>query len=131
MSSNARAKTVLICDDEVGLVAELADFLAASGWRSAIAHSYDEAVDVLLKGEAVNCLLTDRRMPGGSGEDLIDFALGMAQHMRPAVIALMTGVPELELAGKSCCEPGYLVIEKPFDPASVHELLATRLAALD
>lgn len=129
MSRAPGTKAVLICDDETDLVAELADFFAAFGWSTIISHTYADAVAVLTSGRPVSCLLTDRAMPGGSGDDLIAFALSLAMQTRPKVLALMTGVPDLKVKDNDSLAD--LIVEKPFNPASLQERLTLLLQQYD
>ena len=125
MTGSECPKAMLICDDEPDLVSELADFFSAFGWSTITSRSYGDAIAVLTGDRAVSCLLTDRAMPGGSGDDLIAFALGLAVKQRPKVLALMTGVPDLR--SKDGEQLADLVVVKPFDPASLQEQLALML----
>jgi CheY-like chemotaxis protein len=120
------AHRILICDDERPLAEELTEFFALVGWDTAIACSYDEAVALLLAGDPVQCLLTDRAMPSIGGEYLAAFAFALPLERRPRVIAIMTGVPNGEsedtLAGDA------LQISKPFDPAALEARFTQYLA---
>ena len=117
-------ETVLICDDEIDLVTELGELFVAFGWGTVTSHTYPEAIAVLTEGMPVSCLLTDRAMPGGSGDDLIAFALSLPVQQRPKVLVLMTGVPDLRANSSEALAD--LIVEKPFDPAWLRERM-TRL----
>jgi DNA-binding response OmpR family regulator len=125
MSNEECAKAVLICDDEIDLVTELGDLFVAFGWETVISHTYAEAIAVLMEGMPVNCLLTDRAMPGGSGDDLIALALCLPVQRRPKVLVLMTGVPDLRANSSEALAD--LIVEKPFDPASLQERMTLLL----
>lgn len=125
MSNEECVKAVLICDDEIDLVTELGDLFVAFGWETVISHTYAEAIAVLMEGMPVNCLLTDRAMPGGSGDDLIALALSLPVERRPKVLVLMTGVPDLRANSSEALAD--LIVEKPFDPASLQERITLLL----
>lgn len=129
MSGANSPRAMLICDDEAHLVSELADFFSAFGWSTITSHTYADAITVLTGDRPVSCLLTDRAMPGGSGDDLIAFALSLAIPQRPKVLALMTGVPDLR--SKDSEQLADLIVEKPFDPASLQEQLTHLLSHND
>jgi len=129
MSGAKSPRAMLICDDEAHLVSELADFFSAFGWSTITSHTYADAIAVLTGDKPVSCLLTDRAMPGGSGDDLIAFALSLAIQQRPKVLALMTGVPDLR--SKDSEQLADLIVEKPFDPASLQEQLTHLLSHND
>jgi len=114
MMGMAKAHRILICDDERPLAEELSEFFRLVGWDTVTASSYEEAVSVLLSGEPVQCLLTDRAMPQIGGDYLAAFAFGLPRDRRPMVIAVMTGVPSGQ--DKDTLDIGALYISKPFDP---------------
>ena len=62
-------QTVLVIDDEAGIIALLRDFLEAEGFIVLAARSGDEALAVLAR-ERVDCLMLDVMMPGLSGFEL-------------------------------------------------------------
>jgi len=67
--SRARRSTVLIVDDEDGMVELMRDFLEVDGFDVLVARDGPEALAVLAH-EQVDCLLLDVMMPGISGFDV-------------------------------------------------------------
>ncbi len=61
--------TVLIVDDEAGIVALLRDFLEAEGFAVLSARSDTEALTVLAQ-QPVDCVVLDIMLPGLSGFEL-------------------------------------------------------------
>lgn len=104
--------SILVCDDEIEIASELAEWFAAQGWTAYIANSADSARSVLSSGGPIDVLITDRRMPGEGGDDLIRSVAGLPLERQPRVRALMTGEMSIrqsaELAGAD------LVLIKPF-----------------
>lgn len=64
-----KGQTVLVIDDEAGIIALLRDFLEAEGFVVLAARSGDEALAVLAR-ERVDCVVLDVMMPGLSGFEL-------------------------------------------------------------
>jgi two-component system NtrC family response regulator len=67
---------LLIVDDEEAQRTVLAGFLRKRGFRVTTAASADEALRIV-EGETVDLVLTDMRMPGRSGVDLLDAVRGV------------------------------------------------------
>ncbi len=68
-------RSVLIVDDEPGIRAALTAHFAREGWQAAAAGSVREAEYRLAQGE-FDLVLTDVRLPDGSGTDLLRIAQG-------------------------------------------------------
>lgn len=104
--------SILVCDDEIEIASELAEWFAAQGWTAFIANSAASARSVLSNGKRIDVLITDRRMPGEGGDDLIRSVSGLPPDRQPRVRALMTGEMSIrqsaELAGAD------VVLIKPF-----------------
>lgn len=67
--------TLLIVDDETDIAEEMCEFLSDEGYRTILAGSLKEAHDkineVIVRGGRIDLVVSDLRMPGGSGTDLI------------------------------------------------------------
>ena len=63
-------QTVLVVDDEAGVVELMRDFLEADGFTVRFAYDGDTALAVL-SGERVDCVLLDVMMPGQSGFEVL------------------------------------------------------------
>ncbi|AIE88024.1 response regulator [Fimbriimonas ginsengisoli Gsoil 348] len=98
-------------DDEVDLVAGLADGLMLSGIETDIAHSGEEALACLRPG-AYDAVLTDLNMPGMSGDELLSRALRVDSTL--AVIMITAGSDVTRAV--ECLKAGaFDYILKPFD----------------
>lgn len=67
--------SVLIVDDDVGFRTTIGRDLGEQGFTVSLAHNADDAIDVLAdpSGEhSIDVLLTDLRMPGADGIDLLE-----------------------------------------------------------
>lgn len=62
---------ILLVDDEEVIVEELCELLRSSDFSTDMATSVDEALDMIEKDLSITLVMTDMRMPGKSGADLI------------------------------------------------------------
>ncbi len=86
--------TVLLADDEETLRENLAQVLREEGFNVLACHDGAEALRAL-RANSVDALITDLRMPGVSGMDLIDHALKLAPD---AVKMVITAFGEVDTA---------------------------------
>ena len=105
--------TVLIVDDEIGILSLLELSFADAGYHVRTAAGGLEAVQ-LCATESFDAVLSDARMPGFSGHDL---ARWLAEH-RPATRFILmtgwnTGCEDCPIAGR--CH----IVVKPFVPRDV------------
>ena len=66
-----RGRSILIVDDEPFIIEELVEALEYEGYRCLIADRVDSAMACLDSGEKIDVLLSDIKMPGRSGLDLL------------------------------------------------------------
>jgi len=109
---NASIGTVLIVDDDQTLLRALSQWLGLSGFRTLTA-SNAEAVPDLLHTQAIDAVLTDVRMPGQSGIDLLR-TLRDTQPDLPVV--LLTGHGDVPLAVEALKLGAFDFLTKPHDP---------------
>jgi DNA-binding NtrC family response regulator len=116
-----KQRLLLVEDDEV-FFRPLRRALELHGYDVIPAHSAEEALE-LLKGEDVDLLLTDRRLPGMDGVDLVRHV--KAEHPDVAVVVMTAyGTIESAVEAMRLGAEDYLV--KPFEPAAL--LLVLRRA---
>lgn len=108
-------KHVLIVDDEPKIGFFLKEALRRSGQdcRVTVVHSGEEALEVLERSQ-VNLLVTDLRMPGISGLDLIRWVRASSPKTRTILITAY-GNDEVEAEVRRL--EAYRYITKPFDIA--------------
>jgi CheY-like chemotaxis protein len=58
------AQIILIIEDEVLIRMLMAEALRDEGYRIVEAASADEGMEILQSGQAIDCIITDVRMPG-------------------------------------------------------------------
>ena len=102
---------VYIVDDEAPVRKSLAFMLASAGYA---VQAFDSAADFLAQaGGAVNgCLVTDLRMPGMNGVELLQ-ALRRTDVMLPAIV--VTGHGDVPMAVEAMKAGALDFIEKPFE----------------
>lgn len=83
-------KCVLFVDDEVQLTELLSLIFTAHGARTWTANNGEEALRIL-RNEEVHLIISDVRMPGGSGPEL--FQKIFTEFTTPPIFFLMTGFP--------------------------------------
>jgi len=113
---------ILVVDDELSLRDSLKEWLEEEGFSTGMAESGQQALD-MLAAEDYHLMLTDIRMPGMDGVELLtrvkkDFP-GLEVVMMTAYATIDTAVDAMKIGAHD-----YLV--KPFDP----ELLVPRILEL-
>ena len=68
---------ILIVDDEVVIAEELSEFLASFDYVCQAAISVDQALELIEADTSITLILTDMRMPGRDGSELIQILQGM------------------------------------------------------
>ena len=120
-----RKPTILIVDDEPSVLSALRRLLHASSYQVLTAESGAAALEVLAAQE-VDLVMSDMRMPGMSGADL----LSRVQSLYPdSMRILLTGYSDIEAVVQAVNEGGiYRYLNKPWDE---HDLLLTIKQALE
>ena len=102
---------VHIVDDEAPVRKSLAFMLASAGYA---VRAFDSAADFLSQADDTQggCLITDLRMPGMNGVELLQ-ALRKADAMLPAIV--ITGHGDVPMAVEAMKAGALDFIEKPFE----------------
>jgi two-component system response regulator HydG len=100
---------ILIVDDEAPNLESLAKIFAREGWRTSLASSGAQALEVLRR-ERPSVLVTDLMMPGMSGEALLRAAKTVAPETE---VVVMTAYGTVEAAVSAMKEGAYDFITKP------------------
>ncbi len=103
---------VLVIDDEPGMRRILEMNLRRDGNVIVEAENAAEAID-LLKREDFDVVLTDQKMPGGSGLDVLRAA---QEDDATTSVIFLTAVGTLELAVESMRQGAFDFLTKPFAP---------------
>ncbi len=119
-------RTLLILDDEPAVTAALARLLRNEGYRLLIAHRAEEAF-ALLARHAVGVVLSDQRMPDGSG---VEF-LGQVKRLYPRTVRLiLSGHRDFDAAAAAINSGAvHRFLLKPWDDEELRRLLAEAFEA--
>jgi CheY-like chemotaxis protein len=112
LGRRSRERTLLLVDDEENIVAALRRLLRAEGWRLLSATSAEQALQLMARHE-VDVILSDQRMPGMTGVEL----LRRARQLYPETIRLvLSGYTELQSITDAINEGAiYKFLAKPWD----------------
>jgi len=124
-----REETVLIVDDTHASVVALE--LACSsipGIAVRVVSSALEAVKVLERDGPIRAIVTDIRMPGMDGFELIRFLRGDARH-RATPIIVITADTDPDTPARAARLGANAFFSKPFSPAAVRQTLERLLDA--
>ena len=121
--ADAATPTLLVVDDESRILSALRRSLRREGFEIVLAGSPDEALDVL-GARRIDFVLSDQKMPGMSGLELLELVAGRWPDVGRA---LLTGWPEEVPAGRAEAAGILAVLPKPWDDAELKRLLHSRL----
>jgi CheY-like chemotaxis protein len=118
-------RRILVVDDEPEILSEVAGYLRRRGESTVMASSYSQGLQVLEDdAEPIDILITDGRMPDGSGIDLLRAAI--ERPGGPRALILMTGHFEESDLDADLQDAGVVVIYKPFSLAALYrQVLST------
>ncbi|HEY1534173.1 MAG TPA: response regulator [Polyangiaceae bacterium] len=108
--THVRAR-VLIVDDHLSLAETLADGLAECGYEAIALSSSQEAAARLAAHESFDALITDLRMPGLDGLELLKISLAAAPD-RPVIV--MTAFSAVDSVVESLRQGAFHCLSKPF-----------------
>ncbi len=109
---------ILVVDDEPAMRLALREVLTRAGWQVEAADSGEAALEFLTANDSVRLLITDYRMGGMSGLDL----LAAARKLRPGLASIMmTAYGTIEDAVRAMKEGAGDYLLKPF---SLDDVLA-------
>jgi two-component system response regulator FixJ len=116
---------VHIVDDEPAVRDSLRFLLQSAGF-DAIAHESADAFLAAATAQPVGCVLTDLRMPGTDGIELLRRLRAMAV---PAAVVVMTGHGEVPAAVQAMKQGALDFIEKPFNDDQLVDTVRRAFAA--
>jgi len=115
---------VLVVDDEPQITASVAELLGRD-YEVLTANSADQAL-ALLRTTAVAVILTDQRMPGGTGAELLAFSLAVAPD---ASRILFTGYSDITAVIDAVNEGQvYHYLTKPWRPEELRAVISQGVA---
>jgi CheY-like chemotaxis protein len=119
---------VLVIDDEVDVADTLADMLRRTGLEVTVVVGGRAGQAVLASGVAFDIVLSDIRMPDYDGPTLYAWLLANRPELAGR-IAFVTGDTLSGLAADFIAASGCRVLEKPFTPAGLRDLIRRMLDA--
>ncbi len=112
--------TVLIVDDEKNYLVVLEDMLEDEGYKVLTASSGAEAIEII-QAKPVDTVLSDIKMPGMSGIDLLDNIKAVDPDLP---VILMTAYAEVDQAVEAMKKGALDHLQKPFDNKDVKRAVA-------
>jgi len=123
MVKKSYPKTIAIVDDDRNLREALKDLLEAAGYASHLYSSAEEFLD--LRGYALaDCVLTDMRMSGMSGIDML-IAMQGIPNLPPVIV--MTSHDDCETISAAANRNAAAFLSKPVDTGELVRCLAALL----
>ncbi len=117
-------ETILIVDDEKNYPMIIGELLQEEGYASLTASSGMEALDIL-NHELIDLVLTDVKMPGMSGIQLLE----KIKELKPDIpVIIMTAYGSVEKAVEAMHKGAYTFILKPFENQALIAHIAKALS---
>ncbi|MCB9567193.1 MAG: sigma-54-dependent Fis family transcriptional regulator [Myxococcales bacterium] len=110
-----RAPTVLIVDDEASILEALEKVLTKEGLDVRVAPSGQQALEIL-RNQPVQVMITDLRMPGMKGDDLLKAVKALTPEVE---VIVMTAYGTIENAVEAMKLGAYDFIAKPLKRAAI------------
>lgn len=111
---------VLVVEDEDTVRIPLTDFLASRGNEVRAVRTAEEALEVLQRGEMVDVVLTDLRLPGADGMTVLR---EVRARMTDVPVVILTAYGTIGTAVQAIREGAYDFLAKPFDLEEIGALL--------
>lgn len=124
MASATKKLTILVVDDDPGMLITLTDVLSASGFEVDSAASGAEAIEKV-RGRVPDCILMDQRMPGLNGLETLRRIKPLAPE---SFIVFMTAYSSPSFAEEAIQEGAIGVVPKPLDLEELMRLLTVTAA---
>ena len=105
---------IALIDDDAGVLDALRSYLARQSMRTSTFEAAKEFLEALDRREQFDCVVSDVRMPGMSGLDLMK-QLSDRGYAGPVI--LITGHGDVDMAVAAIKNGAFDFIEKPFDEA--------------
>ncbi|MYM55925.1 sigma-54-dependent transcriptional regulator [Thalassovita mangrovi] len=110
--------SILIVDDDKSMRQSLVDLMEAAGWRAEAVARATQVAEIL-KGALPDVILSDVRMPGMSGLDLLD---SLDANSAPPLV-LISAHGDIPMAVQAIQRGAYSFVEKPYEPRRLLTIL--------
>jgi len=114
---------LLIVDDEKSICEILGQYLRMKGYSVNIARSAEDAINIIKK-DKIDLVLSDIKMPGMSGVDLLNW---IRKYNRVLPVLLTTGFPTLDSAIEALKLGAFDYLTKPFHLEEIGEKIKRAL----
>ena len=110
----AKARKILVIDDDQTICALLEDTLQAAGYETLITHDAVKGIEAALGEAPPDLILLDMQMPGGGATVFIQ--LGQDSRTKGIPVFFTTALPEHEVKNQTPASPQYKgYFPKPFN----------------
>lgn len=116
---------VALVDDDTAVLDSLELYLARQGVTAACFDSAESLITALDGGARPECIVSDIRLPGMSGLDLLKYVKG---RQCAAPLILITAVGDIEMAVGAMKFGAFDFIEKPFDESRLLTAIESAVA---
>ena len=103
---------VLLVDDEESIRESLGELIESCGFKVLLADGYKSAVGILGKNEDIEAIISDLKMPGKSGLEVLKY---VNEHEKNIPLIFLTGFGTLETCQEAVKEGAFDYILKPID----------------
>ncbi len=117
-------KTILVVDDERDLRAIVAEILEKAGYAVIATPDAESALSVLLNKTHIDLVITDLRLPGMSGTELVDV---LRKGLPDVPVILLTGFGSVESYVKSRVLGVFEYINKPVQARELRRIVKAAL----
>lgn len=107
---------ILIVDDEEDIRSLLSEFLDSIGYKVKTAKNASEALDLFKSRKDIGLIMSDIRMPGRTGLDLLS---DIKQINEDVIFIMISAVKDIEFAISAMSKGAYDYVSKPFKLAQV------------
>jgi len=112
-------KTILIADDELDIRELLGDFLEGEGYECILAHDAFDALKKFKSAPRVDLVMSDIRMPGRTGLDLLSDIKDIDEDV---MVIMISAVKDIEPAISAMSKGAYDYVSKPFKLTEVVQI---------
>ncbi|MDG1946178.1 MAG: response regulator [Halioglobus sp.] len=127
----ARSKTIrakiLVVDDEEMILELMSETIADTGYECFVAKNVDAAVEIVKTTPEIVLIITDLKMPGKTGADLIKIVEAELKQEMKFIVMSGHGSPRIEENGVDIAS--YPFIRKPLGIDSLIEKISSVLEA--
>lgn len=119
MNASIRIGKILVVDDDKQVADLVTEYLSSIGYDAVSAYGGSDALDLIQEDE-FHLIITDMRMPGMSGLELLESVKAIDRRI---IVILITAFSTIDAAVKAIKEGAFDFISKPFDLDALKEIV--------